>query len=118
MDGDYLTRSYWNGLIKMSLTKLFILRALYDEPLHGYALRQRISDLTSGCCTPSEGALYPALHEFERGGYVAHQSEAVGGRERKTYTLTDKGVQALRAGLQAWEDTARALLDARKAMSL
>lgn len=118
MGGDYLTRSYWNGLIKMSLTKLFILRALYDEPLHGYALRQRISDLTSGCCTPSEGALYPALHEFERGGYVAQRIGAVGGRERKTYTLTGRGVQALRTGLQAWEDTARALLDAKESTSV
>ncbi len=117
MSNNYLSKSYWNGMIKMSLTRLFILRALHETPMHGYALREKISDLTRGCCTPTEGALYPTLHEFERGGYVTCREQTVQGRTRKIYTLTNKGLQACRAGLEAWEETARSLLDARKTVS-
>ncbi len=112
MRDRYLRKSYWHGMIKMSLTKLFILRALYESPLHGYALRRKIAELTDGCCTPTEGALYPTLNEFAQEGYVACQQQTVRGRRRKVYTLTDKGIRACRAGVQAWEETARALLAA------
>ena len=63
---QYLDKTYWNGLIKMSLSRLFILR-FYEKPLHGYEISKRISSLTYGCCAPTEGALYPVLHEFEKG---------------------------------------------------
>lgn len=111
---QYLDKEYWNGLIKMSLSRLFILRVLYEEPLHGYEISKRISCITSGCCAPTEGALYPVLHEFERGGYVTCQTKTVGGRIRKVYTITSKGEQAYNVGLEAWQETARALLDAKK----
>ncbi len=116
MVNDFLDQSYWNGMIKMSLSRLFILRTLYDGPLHGYALSKRIAEITKGCCSPTEGALYPALHEFEREDYVTCRSEVVGGRSRKVYTLTDKGIQACLTGLKAWEETARALLEAKRSI--
>ena len=117
MSRDYEDPTYWNGMIKMSLTRLFILRALHESPLHGYELSKKISNLTNGCCSPTEGALYPTLHEFERGGYVTCKKEKVGGRTRKIYTLTEKGIRACKAGLDAWEETAKALLDAKEEMS-
>ncbi len=116
MTNDFLDQSYWNGMIKMSLSRLFILRTLYDGPLHGYALSKRIAEITRGCCAPTEGALYPALHEFEREDCLTCHSEVVGGRSRKVYTLTEKGIQACLTGLRAWEETARALLAAKRNM--
>ena len=111
-----MDKKYWNGLIKMSLSRLFILRVLYDEPSHGYALTKKIRELTSGCCAPTEGTLYPALREFEEGGYLNSHKEVVSGRERKVYTLTEKGIKAYKTALDAWEDTARVLLAAQKEM--
>ncbi len=112
MGTQYLSQSYWNGLIKMSLTKLFVFRALYECSLHGYALSRRVAELTAGCCSPTESTLYTTLHELEAEGYVTCKKHRVGGRIRKVYTLTEKGIQAFKTGLDAWEDTARALLAA------
>ncbi|SDM28032.1 PadR family transcriptional regulator [Halarsenatibacter silvermanii] len=117
-DDSYLDTSYWNGMIKMSLSRLFILRCLFEEPMHGYAITKRISELTSGCCAPTEGSLYPALNEFQKKGYVTSESRTVNGRERKTYKLTDRGEEAYRTGLEAWEETAEALLEAKKELEL
>ena len=116
LNGDLLDKEYWNGLIKMSLSRLFILRVLYDESSHGYALTKKIADLTSGCCAPTEGTLYPALREFEQGGYLSSHKEVVSGRERKVYALTEKGIKAYKTALDAWEETARVLLTAQKEM--
>ena len=111
---QYLDKSYWNGLIKMSISKLFILRVLYEGPLHGYGISKRIHSVTSGCCAPTEGALYPVLREFEKGGYVTCQTEKVGGRDRKVYTLTSKGEEAYYVGLESWQETAKVLLEAKR----
>ena len=114
MANDYLDRSYWNALIKMSLSRLFILKILCKESLHGYEITKRISELTKGCCAPTEGALYPVLKEFEAGGYLECRSEVVSGRTRKIYKITDKGVRAFHVGLEAWYDTAKALVDEKE----
>lgn len=114
MTRNYLDKSYWNGLIKMSLSKLFILRILYEEQLHGYEITKRISKLTKGCCSPTEGTIYPALQEFEKGGYLSVKKQIVDGRQRKVYKLTNKGIKAYRTGIKAWEETAKTLLDANR----
>lgn len=114
MKSDPLDKEYWNGLIKMSLSRLFIFRVLYDEKLHGYEISKRIKKLTKGCCAPTEGTLYPALREFEEGGFLKSHKEVVSGRERKVYTITKKGITAYRIALEAWEETARTLLSAKE----
>jgi PadR family transcriptional regulator PadR len=118
---DLTDRTYWSGTIKMALSKFFVLRVLHDGPSHGYDIARAVERVTSGCCSPTEGGLYPVLREFEQGGYVTAEAEVVSGRERKVYTLTDKGREAFRVGLEAWMDATDALLetgreaDARKA---
>ena len=52
---DFLSRDYWNGTIKMSLSKFFILRVLHDRPMHGYEIAQQVQRITGGCCSPAEG---------------------------------------------------------------
>jgi DNA-binding PadR family transcriptional regulator len=112
---DLTNRAYWSGTIKMALSKFFVLRVLRDGPSHGYDIARAVERVTSGCCSPSEGGLYPVLREFEQGGYVTSETEIVSGRERRVYTLTDKGYDAFRVGLEAWMDATGALLETGRA---
>lgn len=107
---DLTSRSYWSGTIRMALSKFFVLRVLRDGPSHGYDIARAVERVTSGCCSPTEGGLYPVLREFEQGGYVTSKAEVVSGRERKVYTLTEKGIEAFRVGLEAWMDATGALV--------
>lgn len=111
---DYTDRAYWNGIIKMSLSKFFILCVLHQKPMHGYEVARAVERTTNGCCSPTEGTIYPVLREFEDGGYVMSEAEVVSGRERKVYTLTDKGRQAFKVAVEAWMDVTRCLIDSRK----
>ena len=111
---DFTSRAYWAGTIKMSLSKFFILRVLHDHPMHGYDITRAVERTTNGCCSPTEGTIYPVLRDFEEGGYVTSVAETVGGRERKTYALTDKGREAFRVGLEAWMDVTRTLQETER----
>ncbi|WP_225769578.1 PadR family transcriptional regulator [Inquilinus sp. Marseille-Q2685] len=108
---EYTSRSYWSGTIKMSLSKFFILRVLHDRPMHGYDIARAVELTTNGCCSPTEGTIYPVLRDFEEGGYVTSETELVCGRQRKTYTLTDKGRDAFRVGVEAWMEVTAALVE-------
>lgn len=110
---DYTSRSYWAGTIKMSLSKFFILRVLHYAPMHGYDIARTVERTTNGCCSPTEGTIYPVLREFEEGGYVTSKTTVVSGRERKTYTLTDKGREAFQVGVEAWLEVTDALLETK-----
>ena len=103
---DYTDRLYWNGIIKMSLSKFFILSVLKARPMHGYEIAREVECSTQGCCAPTEGTLYPVLREFEQGGYVTAHTETVAGRGRKVYTLTDKGREAFTVAVDAWMEVA------------
>lgn len=112
---DFTDRGYWAGTIKMALSRFFVLQVLHDGPAHGYDIARAVERTTNGCCSPSEGALYPTLREFEQGGYVTSETEVVSGRERKVYTLTDKGREAFLVGLDAWMDATTALKETGRA---
>jgi PadR family transcriptional regulator len=112
---DFTDRAYWAGTIKMALSRFFVLQVLHDGPAHGYDIARAVERTTKGCCSPSEGALYPTLREFEQGGYVTSETEVVSGRERRVYTLTEKGRDAFRVGLAAWMDATGALLETGRA---
>lgn len=99
---DYSDRSYWQGTIKMSLSKFFVLSALHQKPMHGYEVVQSVRRMTRGCCSPSEGTVYPMLNEFESGQYLTSQEEVVQGRVRKVYALTEKGGEAFKVAVAAW----------------
>jgi len=114
---DLLSRAYWNGTIKMSLSKFFILRALHTRPMHGYDVAKVVESLTNGCCSPAEGTIYPVLRAFEEGGYVTGASETVAGRERRVYTLTARGRDAFRVAVDAWMEVTHALRDAGAMMA-
>jgi DNA-binding PadR family transcriptional regulator len=101
----------------MALSKFFVLRVLHDGPSHGYDIARSVERTTSGCCSPTEGGLYPVLREFEQGGYVTWEAEIVSGRERKVYTLTDKGRDAFRVGVEAWMEVTEVLVETKRIAS-
>jgi PadR family transcriptional regulator, regulatory protein PadR len=107
---DYTDRTYWNGLIKMSLSKFFILCVLQTRPMHGYEITRAVERTTNGCCSPAEGTIYPVLREFEQGGYVTAHTDVVHGRQRKIYAMTDRGRAAFQVAVGAWMEVTQCLV--------
>lgn len=99
---DYSDPTYWHGTIKMSLSKFFVLCVLHQKPMHGYEVVKSVERTTKGCCSPTEGTVYPILNDFEAGGYLTSHTETVQGRNRKVYTLTRKGHETFRVAVDAW----------------
>jgi len=108
---DYTNKTYWENLVKMSLSRYFVMYALSQKPMHGYDISKWIGEVTKNCCRPTEGSLYPMLKEFVEGGYATNETISVSGRERKVYTITDKGLQAFNVAKEVWGHTAKLLAD-------
>lgn len=74
----------------------FILSALTDTPLHGYGVMQAVRELSAGRLDLRPGTLYAALDRLTESGLLAvDREEAVDGRLRRYYRLTDRGASAL-----------------------
>ncbi len=110
----YESQEYWASLIKMSLSRFFILHVLHSQSLHGYEITKQVAAITNGCCAPTEGSLYPVLKEFVNNDLVRLEVEFVGGRERKVYTITDSGQRAYAVAGKAWGEVAAYILAAIK----
>ena len=82
---------------------LLILRAVWNEPVHGYAIGQRLRASSSGVLDVEEGVLYPALHRLERQGLLsASWGRSDTGRKAKFYTITDVGKKHLESETERW----------------
>jgi DNA-binding PadR family transcriptional regulator len=82
---------YSSELIKGTL-KTIILKLLRDNPrMYGYEMTQRVKELTGDKIQLTEGALYPTLHALEADGILQTESEFIGKRVRKYYSLTPSG---------------------------
>jgi DNA-binding PadR family transcriptional regulator len=76
----------------------FVLAALLDRPLHGYAIIKRAAELSDGEVRLSTGTLFGALDRLVESGLVqAGEEEKVEGRVRRSYSLTHDGHAALAA---------------------
>ena len=104
MAGDITTEDYWRSVMNQSLCKFFILRALYEQPLHGYGVTKAVEEQTEGFCVPTEGTVYPILREFKECGCAEATEETHNGRQRKVYRLTEKGRRAFERGVKVWQD--------------
>jgi PadR family transcriptional regulator, regulatory protein PadR len=82
---------------------LLILRALALEPKHGWAVGERIGQISRGTLQVPQGSLYPALHRLERRGWVkATWGASDNNRKAKYYELTRVGRKQLAAETEAW----------------
>ena len=83
---------------------LLILKVVTLGPIHGYAIAQRIQQISKEVLQVQQGSLYPALHRLENKGWLkAGWGDTETGREAKFYTLTRKGMRQLEAETLEWE---------------
>ena len=76
---------------------MLVLRVLQSGPLHGYAIAQRIRDLSNDVLEAEEGSLYPALQRILMEGWVAaHWGISETGRRVRFYRLTPAGLKRLK----------------------
>ena len=83
---------------------LLILRTFALEPQHGWAISERIQQISSDVLRIQQGSLYPALHRLERRGWIkARWGTSENNRLAKYYELTKSGRRQLEAEKDAWE---------------
>jgi transcriptional regulator len=89
---------------------LLILRIVALGPSHGYAIAQRIQQISRDVLQVQQGSLYPALHRLENRELLAAEwKESETGREAKFYRLTAKGRKQLKDETENWERLAGAI---------
>jgi PadR family transcriptional regulator PadR len=89
---------------------MLILRVLQSGPLHGYAIAQRIRQLSGDILGAEEGSLYPALQRILIEGWVASDwGTSETGRRVRFYRLTPDGVAQLRRELNEYEQATSAI---------
>jgi len=82
---------------------LLILKVAALGPVHGYAIAQRLQQMSRDVVQVPQGSLYPALHRLENRGLLAAEWNATDtGRDAKFYRLTRKGRAALEAETASW----------------
>src|SRR2546430_14628725 len=90
-------------LLKGTLDML-VLKIVALAPIHGYAISQRIQQISRDVFQLTQGSLYPALHRLEdRGWLQAHWKQTDSGREAKFYRLTKNGQNQLETEVQNWK---------------
>ena len=89
---------------------LLILRTLAEEPLHGWAISERLQQVSRAVLQVPQGSLYPALHRLERRGWIAPKwGVSVRNRKAKFYELTARGRAELDRERRAWRRFAQAV---------
>ena len=89
---------------------LLILRTLALEPQHGWAISERVQQVSSDVLRIQQGSLYPALHRLERRGWIkAKWGTSENNRRAKYYELTRAGQKQLEAETESWRKLAAAV---------
>src|SRR5579863_3525393 len=89
---------------------MLILKIVALEPIHGYAIAQRIRQISKEVLQVQQGSLYPALHRLEKRGWLkADWGESDNGRKAKFYSLSAKGRKQLIAEESNWNRLATAV---------
>ena len=92
-----------NDLVQGTLG-LLILRILALEPMHGWALSQRLKHMSKDVLQVGAGSLYPALHKLEQEGWITSEWLISDTRRRvKFYSLTKEGRKQLDSQAADWE---------------
>ena len=89
---------------------LLILKTVALEAMHGWAIAQRIRQVSGNVLQVNQGALYPALHRLEQQGWIqAEWGESENNRRAKYYSLTRAGKKYLRDEQANWERLSAAI---------
>ncbi len=97
----------WSLLYRISVT---VMKILALEPLHGWAIGQRLKQVSGDVLQVSDGSLYPALHKLEQGGWItATWKPTENNRRAKFYELTRPGRKHLERETANWQRLASAI---------
>jgi len=89
---------------------MLILKILALEPMNGWAISQRMKQISSDVLGVSDGSLYPALHKLERRGWISSQWKASeNNRRAKFYSLTRAGRKQLEKETANWNRVSSAI---------
>jgi transcriptional regulator len=89
---------------------MLILKVVAFGPIHGYAISQRIQQISGDFFQVPEGSLYPALHRLEDRGWVQSKwEETETGRDAKFYSLTRTGRKRLTMEMESWQRLSEAV---------
>ena len=89
---------------------LLILKVVALEPMHGWAIAQRIRKMSAEVLQVGQSALYPSLHKLEQNGWISSEwATSENNRRAKYYTLTKAGRKALDQEAAQWERLAAAI---------
>jgi PadR family transcriptional regulator PadR len=112
------SRSSLSSVIEMSRPSdlvqgtldLLLLKMLALEPMHGWAISQRLKQISGDVLQVSDGSLYPALHKLEQQGWIeAEWKPTENNRRAKFYSLTRSGRKQLAREADAWARLAGAI---------
>ncbi|MGA2250078.1 PadR family transcriptional regulator [Terracidiphilus sp.] len=91
---------------------LLVLKILALQPLHGWALSQRLKQVSGDVLQVSDGSLYPALHKLEQQGWIQSEWKPTeNNRRAKFYSLTRLGKRHLEQEAANWERISTAISD-------
>src|SRR6202789_2947328 len=91
---------------------LLVLKILALQPLHGWALSQRLKQVSGDVLQVSDGSLYPALHKLEQQGWIQSEWKPTeNNRRAKFYSLTRLGMRHLEQEAANWERISTAISD-------
>lgn len=98
-----------SGLVQGTLD-LLLLKILALEPLHGWAISQRLKQVSGDILQVSDGSLYPALHKLEQEGWItAEWKPSENNRRAKFYSLTRLGRRHMEKETANWERLSSAI---------
>ena len=87
---------------------MLVLQILSLGPAHGYAIAQRIEQVSRNAVQVNQGSLYPALHRMEQDGWLtATWEQTEKGRHAKFYSLTRRGRAQLTREKESWDRLTR-----------
>jgi PadR family transcriptional regulator, regulatory protein PadR len=105
--GGYMSKP--TDLVQGTLD-LLILKILALEPLHGWAIGQRLKQVSGDVLSVSDGSLYPALHKLEQEGWIkAEWKPSENNRRAKFYSLTRLGRKELEKEAANWNRLSAAI---------
>ena len=96
---------------------LLILKVIALEPMHGWAIAQRIHQVSGQVLQVGQSALYPSLHKLEQNGWIRSEwAASENNRRAKYYTLTAAGRKALADETRNWERLSAAISQVVRAL--
>lgn len=89
---------------------MLLLKILALEPINGFAIGQRLKQVSGDVLQVSDGSLYPALHKLEQEGWIRSEwKTSAAGRRARFYSLTRRGRQQLEREAGNWDRLSHAI---------